>query len=353
MPRGIAQRFSVEGMKEGENSSVDFHTLKADSPTADQRTLILQTILYIVDVYLPPVIIPVGVFGNILSWLLMSQPHYRHSTNSLYMRFLAFSDSLYLLTRATQRWLLVIIPELLTAPAVHKHFCRQYLFFESFCQMVSSELLVVMTADRLIAIMFPLKSKLWLTMFRARLCLLGIILVSLTIHLPAFWRINHPKFSTWLCPFHFPYDVLFQTITTIINPYIPICLLFVFNTAIIATVKRTSSKRDKMSGKKLKGEKENDNNITRTLLVVSFTYLICLLPFKAQIIIFTEWKPTHDKVFWKLVDRLTLDLTITFEFCNYALNSYLYLLVSERFRKELKGLICGRPPSKLAKTSVS
>jgi hypothetical protein len=41
----------------------------------------------------------------------------------------------------------------------------------------------------------------------------GICLcAALTIHLSAFWRTKHPKYATWLCPFHFQHDVLYQTV---------------------------------------------------------------------------------------------------------------------------------------------
>jgi hypothetical protein len=308
--------------------------------TEDRRLVIMSSILYVVDAYLPPVIIPVGFIGNIFSWMLMSQPQYRDSTNCLYMRFLAVNDSLYLFTRVLQRWLLVIIPEVLTAPGARRPFCLQYLFFYYFITTISAYLLVVMSTSRLIALMFPLKAKQWVTMLRTRLSLLAITCASLAMHVSSFWRIKHPKYANWLCPYHFPKDGLFHTFHSVTNVFVPAALIFLVNIAIIVTVKRRSNERMKMLGTK-KDDQEQDKNITKSLLVVSISYLCGLVPSKTQGFIFSNWDPTYDKVFWKAFDRLTIDITVSVEYCNFAMNSYLYVLSSNRFRKELRRMICG------------
>jgi hypothetical protein len=341
----LHDNFTLDSMTEEDSEDILIvRTLKPHPGTLDYRIAVMKDILYVVDIYLPPIIISIGLIGNLLSWVLMSQHHYSQSTNCLYMRFLAVSDSLYLLTQTLQRWLMVIIADLLLKPpTVHQTFCRQYYFFHGFSVTVSSYLLVVMSFNRLLALMFPLKVKTWCTMSRARISILAAVCMALTIHLSSFWRIKHRKYATWLCPFHFEYDVLYQTVYAAMCVYIPATFLFLINIAIIITVKRSNDKR-KILG--CKGDKEKDQTITKTLIIVSFAYLCCLIPQRIHIIFFTDWEPTHDIAFWKMFDRLTLDIVLTMEYLNFALNAFLYIFVCSRFRKELRGILCrqsGRP----------
>ena len=113
-----------------------------------------------------PCLLVLGLFGNTVSFLVMSSPTYRRKSYSYYLRALALSDTMTLLLI-----LLEDINAITHHLAIFEHgilyahtnvTCKLSVFAQHVIQLMSSWLVVGFTIDRYIAVCHPL--------YRARLC---------------------------------------------------------------------------------------------------------------------------------------------------------------------------------------
>ena len=88
------------------------------------------------------------------------------------------------------------------------------------------------------------------------------------------------------------------------------------------------------------------------LLTVSFTFFLLVTPYCVFFISRNYWvdrRKPHIFASAALVNAITFCLMQT----NNSINFFLYFLTGQRFRNELKAIVCGRKPTKTMTTSMS
>jgi hypothetical protein len=310
--------------------------------SADNRTIttierkedgLLVTLTFWLYAYAPLGVLAIGITGNVLSFILLSQNQYNSSSTCFYMKMLTVFDSAYLISS--------MISDHFTTwsnPSfVYRlFFCALLRSFRRVSQAVSSTLLTAMSVDRLLAVAVPLKAKIWGNVGRANVVTCIILVVITAVHSPvSFIRsyITHEancglhKTSFWTHIY-----ANFRLITVF---YGPLIVLFISNVGIICIVKINIRRRRKHTG----AGHEKEGYITLMLLAVTISSFVCLLPFQLVKVYYRyiyagsfDQKPV-------LVYNFINSFAGFFQYCNYGMNLYAYTLPIAKFRRELSVLI--------------
>jgi len=135
---------------EGFNTCTNLTDLAYVQPPPTPRRLD-QLIL----IYLLPVIIVTGSFGNLLAGLVLLRPRMRMTSVYFYLLALAGADTLVLYTSAFKTWIRLLTNyELLHLSDVT---CKLLMFILLVSLYLSAWLVVLTTVDRFIAVWFPFK----------------------------------------------------------------------------------------------------------------------------------------------------------------------------------------------------
>lgn len=138
--------------------------------------------------YLFPVIILVGTTGNALSAAVMLRRRMRATSIYCYLLVLALVDTLVLYVSAFKTWLRFVSGvEWLHASTLS---CRSLMFLLLIALHLSAWLIVVVSADRFVAVWMPLRAMTLCTPRRAMLVCAAIIGVIVAANLHVFWTIH-------------------------------------------------------------------------------------------------------------------------------------------------------------------
>ena len=153
-----------------------FYNITTNNDRHSGYTLFWQ-IFYAFDLYYIPVIILVGLIGNFLSCLVFLNTHLKLRSSSYYLAALATADLGFLTTIAFV-WL-----NSYTNLQVYNEngWCQCLIYVSNVCSFLSVWLIVAFTAERFIAVQYPLRRPRICTIRRAKIviaCLTGIGLIS-------------------------------------------------------------------------------------------------------------------------------------------------------------------------------
>ena len=302
-----------------------------------------------------PLVVLIGIPGNILSFLVMKSRRYRHKSYSHYLCTLAIFDSLVLIGRYLQR-----VDHMMLGTVNRSLYdgygdaaCKIHNFAEHVCYLMSSWLVLCMTMERFIAVNFPFKKE---TYCRPRSAVTVILVVFAIMSYSQIFRLiviekfkgqctAPEKYLHIYTVMHiYLYQVGFQFL-------IPALLILFFNMSILYKIRKL---RNEVTRHGHTHQGHNNYNrahskrhkTTLMLLVVSFTYLVTLLPLVLISLIlhiaFSLDKATAVYLFVKLSDLGRL--FELFSEVNYGINFYIYVMSGAQFRYELR-YMCSRPYS--------
>ena len=128
------------------------------------KTLMTFKIANIIKIYWFPVLIPLGLVGNTLSFLVMIKPNNRKMSTCIYMAGISINDNIMML-ESLHNWLV-------TGLEVHQFKpleCRFASFWALFGLQNSTFQVLAMTVDKYIAIKWPHKAATYSTPKRAKI----------------------------------------------------------------------------------------------------------------------------------------------------------------------------------------
>ncbi len=109
--------------------------------------------------YVAPVLIFVGVGGNMLSLAVLQSKYFRRAPSSFVLSILALVDSGVLLTGLFRHWIRGITSGRLDIRWINLFTCKTHYFFTYFTRQLSSWTLVLVTVERLMSVVIPLKAR--------------------------------------------------------------------------------------------------------------------------------------------------------------------------------------------------
>ena len=335
------------------------------------------------NIYLTPIIIIVGVFGNVLSFLVFVATHLRRQSSSVYLAGLAIADVSFLLSLFIGwfSWLRIHL--------FHRNvWCQVVVYVTYVGSFLSVWCVVCFTAERYIIVSYPFKRQTLCTVKKARIVLISMSAFALTMYSFPLWTsgiIYHENlpYCTVLPKFTKAVFVL-TTIDTFITLFLPSLIIIVLNIRItilvykfskkrdlLRNVTSTSSKRHSDRNDQLIGscppQRKTDTNykhvpivlppnnqtrkrhaslhrplvqmkITRMLLVVSTTFILLNLP-SHVVRIQTFVASIGGEVDRSFVSTRFQELSQFLYYMSFSINFFLYSLCGRNFRRSLHRLM--------------
>ncbi|XP_029014165.1 somatostatin receptor type 2-like [Betta splendens] len=272
----------------------------------------------------------VGLCGNALVIYVILRYAKMKTVTNIYILNLAVADVLFMLG----------LPFIAIQLAlVHWPFgpvlCRVVMTVDSLNQFTSIFCLMVMSIDRYLAVVHPIRSTKWRRPRVAKSINLAVWGVSLMVNLPiVIYSGIITKHDMSFCTIVWPepqeaYYTAFMFYTFILGFFLPlmvICLCYLF---IIVKVKSSgirvgSSKR-----------KHSERKVTRMVSVVVAVFVLCWLPFY----VFNVTSVTGS-ISTTPALRSTFAFVVVLGYANSCANPILYAFLSENFKKSFQNVLC-------------
>lgn len=282
-----------------------------------------------------------GIFGNILSIIILSRPQMRSSIN-------------YLLIALARCDILLIITSILLFgfPAIYEYtgqlfvyyfyvfpHISPYFFPVAMCaQTASIYLTFTVTLERFVAVCHPLRARALCTYGRAKLYVIGCWTFSLVFNLPHFWDVNvHPMnydedtvvyclSASDLRSDRDYVNIYIHWMSLVVLYIIPFTTLAILNTLIYRQVRKANRERQRLS----RTEKREIGLATMLLCVVLVFFVCNVLSMINNIL-----EAIYDIINDYLVK--SSNLLVTF---NSSINFVIYVIFGEKFKRIFLLLFC-------------
>ena len=188
-----------------------------------------------INFYWFPILAPIGIVGNTLSFLVMIKPNNRKISTCIYMAAISVNDNI-MMCLALHNWLVSAKPIF----EWHAAQCKTVTFLTALVKQNSRYQVLAMTIDKYIAIKWPHKAAAYSTSKRAKFVLIGVLIFSLI------YNVCHIFMTSLVggkCRGYVHGGLIAEVLTWstfIVNGIIPISLLIYMNSVIIQTVKNSS-----------------------------------------------------------------------------------------------------------------
>ena len=302
-----------------------------------------------------PIFVSIGLVGNFFSFIVMIQPQNRRISCCIYMATVSVCDS---------GLLIVVMNYWITTDGIKVLWtdwqCKLAGYFFSTFAMISVVLVTFVTVDRFIAVRFPFRARQYCTPSRAYK-IVGVIIVLMSLcqlpHLHYFAQVGRSCQGFGVSD---KWAVVFVWFNTALNSLIPFVAISIMNGLIMLTIRNrakafgnggmssgkatnSDSKSDSQgTGSDADGgDKMNarDRQLVSMLLLVTTALLIFTMPQCIRYISYLFIDYTSDP-------RSFAIYFFWYNFCgkwfyiNYAINFFLYCIGGQKFRGDLKRLLC-------------
>uniref|UniRef100_A0A673AJK8 Somatostatin receptor type 5-like n=1 Tax=Sphaeramia orbicularis TaxID=375764 RepID=A0A673AJK8_9TELE len=270
----------------------------------------------------------VGLLGNTLVIYVVVRYAKMKTVTNLYILNLALADELYILG----------IPFLGTHNVLSywpygEFLCKMYMTADTMSQFSSTFCLTVMSIDRYLAVVHPMKSAKWRKPQVAKIINGMIWVVSFLIALPAtiyskiqeeFQSCNMtwPEPSTlWSTVF-----ILYTSILGFFGPVVVICLCYL----LLVIKVRSAGVRAGLTKRR-----KSERKVTRMVVIIVLVFVLCWLPFfTMNIVNLVHIIPENN------VTTAIYFFLVILTYVNSCANPFLYGFLSENFKQSFQKVLC-------------
>jgi len=336
-----------------EKTTMPRHELESLSSNETNTDVQLLDLHYVIWVFVLPVVLLVGIIGNILSIIVLQSKSFRHTTTGVYLPLTAMADVLFLLTGALE---ILETANVFDAREYNVWTCRLYKVLHYTSGDASIWLLVAFTFDRFVAVCFPLSKRRVCKWKRAVIASATILLLSLAKNLHEFWT-RGPEYRDdgelrRICgsqkQYAFFLNYVRPWLVFAVVMIIPFILILLFNCAIVKGLVRATRDRSMsiavpscsaLSGTGNKPAKSTTSFRQTTLmcLSISIAFLICIAPSIVLLIGKPYWKHRTNTAY-----KNSKAISNFLVFVNHFINFFLYCVTGQLFRDELKAMFSRR-----------
>ncbi|XP_057632219.1 somatostatin receptor type 2 [Chionomys nivalis] len=277
------------------------------------------------------VVCVVGLCGNTLVIYVILRYAKMKTITNIYILNLAIADELFMLG----------LPFLAMQVAlVHwpfgKAICRVVMTVDGINQFTSIFCLTVMSVDRYLAVVHPIKSAKWRRPRTAKMINVAVWSLSLLVILPImiYAGLRSNQWGRSSCTINWPGEsgawytgfIIYAFILGFLVPLTIICLCYLF---IIIKVKSSGIRVG--SSKRKKSEKK----VTRMVSIVVAVFIFCWLPFYifnvSSVSVAISPTPALKGMF---------DFVVILTYANSCANPILYAFLSDNFKKSFQNVLC-------------
>ena len=353
-------------------SNMSLENLTGWPPVTAQPSPLTATV-EILQLYVMPIIIAVGIVGNTISLVVFTATKLRSHSSSVYLAALAVSDTCFLLCT-----LVVWVSRVGMNVVNMQPWCALVVYLTFVCSFLSVWIVVAFTIERFIVVCFPLRRRHMLRPFQARSCVFILAIASLIIYSFLLWMtrvVDQPNGDGKVChtlPKHAQALHILTQIDIFLTLVVPLFTIISLNSAIMISIYRSSQtmplpwspssssrnqvvlwvehdRSNTMSSDSTRPTRRNMRS-TKMLLIVSTVFVLLNLPshvfrLRYTVIFFLklEYHPSgNESGLYSIAELLY--------YVNFAVNFFLYSICASNFRKGLADLIrCIRQPLSLRK----
>lgn len=319
-----------------------------------------------------------GVFGNILTLIVLLQKKMRHTSTSQYLTFLTVFDLLFIISCFFNN-LEIMYSNNLAIDQIRPYINLIFYPLGDFSANTSAYLILVFTIERFIAVAYPLNSRFWCRPSRARKIILITVIFTFVLTFPTFLEnkiayicdisTNQTRaelVDSGFYPNFYIYKLIYFWLIAIMVQFIPLTLLIILNGFLmkyihgsikmkhislanslksVATNKpsvelRVHRKSDFTVQNTYKNTSQSDQNkVTILLIATVLLFLICQLP-SALLLIYEAIFPLDNHVSDVTKDiRLGLNnIANGLTAINASVNFLIYSCFSDKFRQTFRAL---------------
>lgn len=285
-------------------------------------------------IYISPFILLFGMIGNVLILIVIRRRPLTGSSTTVYLFAMATSDSAALILR--------VVPEFSKASGLvdfselSQWTCKAEKFSFYSASDVAIWILVAFTADRLVAVGFPLNKRQFCTSRKAVAVCVLIVIIAIGKNAHVFWtrgqvydvtghvvvsqcgrRQQYLYFEEYIRPW-----VAFASVSVLPSIVIVICNMYIVHTLAFVRRSRTAHNVTKPMG----------GAASLMCIGASVTFLICVTPSIILAVGRAYWSGRRGYAIARVVNNQLACL-------NHAINLLLYCLTGQRFRRELVSLL--------------
>ncbi|RUS86500.1 hypothetical protein EGW08_005750 [Elysia chlorotica] len=315
----------------------------------------LQTTRLVVKSFLTPIVVTIGLFGNLLNILVLFQVRCVSTSTNVYLLVLSLADSVYLLMNIPLSQLSCSKPGLPLAVYKFNPYGRA---ISNFSGNVAVWVTVVFTVERYLAVCHPIHGKVWCTVHRAKLASLAATVLVFVNTLPTLFELEVVSAGIPMCvetsmarrpSYLIGYSWWYVTVFA----FIPLIFLAIFNTVLIRALIVAGRKRQQLALINTGGASQTaeQNKVTLLLVTIVMIFFVCQLPWTA-IYLYKNLGPRPSAsgiIRLKIAGNVCNLLALV----NASVNFYLYSCFSKRFRRTLAKLVfCWRRRRNMSPTNV-
>ncbi|XP_071100460.1 FMRFamide peptide receptor frpr-18-like [Haliotis cracherodii] len=334
--------------------------MPGDEPVIAKDTV--QKVIFIFAILIIPICI-FGCIGNILSLFVLIHHRMRNTTNCC-LAALAVSDFLVLFHSL---WYSTIIIYKSRDPVSAANLRRlTYPVIGAYGSVVTARittwLTTLLSIERFVAVYCPMKARTICGKKHTYLGILMIYFVTIIAFLPHALKYRPETVTnnnrtivilhkTILGKNH-QFCAIYGTILNILFRFVPIALLIILNILIVKAIRQTWNLRRIMSKGGNPCNMSEQNRITIMLLIVSFVFLICILP-GALNSIASQIKQDYSRLgsnrnLFACISCVTYFL----ETVNSSINFIIYMAFSAKFCRTYQEIFCCIKPSAVPRSST-
>ncbi|CAF3949835.1 unnamed protein product [Rotaria sp. Silwood1] len=274
--------------------------------------------------------------NSLILLVVLTNSRLNRSSFSVYIKSMAISDTLVLVLK-------LMSYENKTLQTLYwPSMCTGLVFLSDASTLLSIWTIVLITVERALVVLFPLRIKKFVSASRARVLIILITIVSLIFSTrvlfipidvsPEQKKRCHP-ISSWQ-----KYRQLNETITEFILCFIPLTIVIIGNCITLHTVKRAVFRRHQILTNHIylrKSKSEiNENQLMLMLLMVTIMFTVYFLPFTI-INVISRWGLPFDLCFTQKSFENYLIIRSLCEFLkdlNFCTNFIIYCISGHKFR---------------------
>ncbi|XP_068111126.1 somatostatin receptor type 3 [Hyperolius riggenbachi] len=277
------------------------------------------------------VVCAVGLWGNTLViYLAWRSPAGQNSVTALYILNLALADDLFMLG----------LPFLAAQSAMSywpfgSPVCTIVMTLDAVNQFTSIFCLTVLSIDRYLAVVRPIKSARWRRPKVAKILNVTVWIVSFLVVLPVVFFAGVPK-NSGMCHIAWPepqqaWRTGFILYTAVLGFFCPLFVICICHILIVAEL-RMSGNRVRAAPTRRQGP---ERKVTKMVALAVTAFILCWLPFYALNIINLLWPLPEGPRLYGLYS-----FVVALSYANSCLNPIIYALLARPFQRGLRRVLC-------------
>nr|KAI8729527.1 putative G-protein coupled receptor [Biomphalaria glabrata] len=331
----------------GEQSMRTVGSSFEDSQLVSKHVMDKTTIIFVM--ILIPSFSVFGSVGNILSLRVLVHHRMRNATNMV-LAALAVSDLLFLFHAFYFSFLKFLLQR--NPPAGEYLRVMTFPLLGSYGSVVTARITTCLTtmlsAERLVAVYFPMKAKVMCGRVMTTTCIILIYLVTAVVFIPMALKYygfcktinNQTIYGMGLTELghNTVFYLVYGNVLNVLFRLIPILVLILVNILIACAIHKTWSIRRSMSNGS--SATYEQNRITLMLLMVSLVFLVCILPGAIHSIVNQMYKQYSRQGSQSNIYDVMGSVTYFLETVNSSVNFVIYMAFSTKFCRTYKQIFC-------------